>query len=75
MQRFLGGYTPVSPRASCEELTIIALGLRERALGPSQKFEVQQSAEGVGPVPGQPQRLFCCSRSSNWCRVFAAAPP
>jgi len=37
-------HTPVSPHSSCEELTAIALSLRERvALGPRQRFRV-----GVG---------------------------
>jgi len=32
-------HTPVSPHSSCEELTAIALSLRERvALGPRQRF-------------------------------------
>jgi DNA polymerase-4 len=34
-------HTPSSPPSSCEELTVIALSLRERAaLGPQQRFRL-----------------------------------
>jgi DNA polymerase-4 len=36
-----GSHTPSSPPSSCEELTAIALSLRDRvALGPQQRFRL-----------------------------------
>ena len=56
-------HTPGSPPSSCEELTNIALSLRERVeLGPQQRFRLvgvglsnfREPKEGIEDTPAQP---------------------
>jgi nucleotidyltransferase/DNA polymerase involved in DNA repair len=74
-------HTPLSPPSSCEELTAIALSLRERvALGPQQRFRLVcvgvsnfLDQENISAQPGRCVRLRAQNRCSRGKRASHTA--